>query len=55
VLRYDQNMLLDSIYIKFHNALLYYHKPFHYPITVERLGHDCKVESINANQHQQQC
>jgi hypothetical protein len=50
VLRYDQNVLLDSIFIKSHNGLLYYRQPFHNPTSVERLGLDCKVEYTNANQ-----
>ena len=50
VLRYDQNVLIDSILIKFHNGLLYYRQPFHCPTSVECLGLDCKVEYTNANQ-----
>jgi hypothetical protein len=50
VLRYDQNVLLDSILIKLQNGLLYYRQPFHNPTSVERLGPDCKVEYTNANQ-----
>jgi len=50
VLGYDQNVLLDSIFIKLQNGLLYYRQPFHCPTSVERLGLDCKVEYTNANQ-----
>jgi hypothetical protein len=50
MLGYDQNVLLDSIFIKLQNGLLYYHPPFHCPTSVERLGHDCKVEYTDANQ-----
>jgi len=50
VLGYDQNVLIDSIFINLHNGLLYYHQPFHCPTSVERLGLDCKVEYNNANQ-----
>jgi len=50
VLRYDQNVLFDSIFIKLQNGLLYYGQPFHNPTSVERLGLDCKVEYTNANQ-----
>ena len=50
VLGYDQNVLLDSIFIKLPNGLLYYCQPFHNPTSVERLGLDCKVEYTNANQ-----
>jgi len=50
VLRYDQNVLIDSIFIKLHNGLLYYRQPFHCPTSVEHLGLDWKVEYTNANQ-----
>jgi len=50
MLRYDQNVLIDSIFIKLQNGLLYYCQPFHNPTSVERLGLDCKVEYTNANQ-----
>ena len=49
-LGYDQNVLIDSIFITLQNWLLYYHQPFHNPTSVERLGHDCKVECTNTNQ-----
>jgi hypothetical protein len=50
VLRYDQNILIDSIFVNFHNGLLYYNQLFHCPTSVERLGLDCKVEYTNGNQ-----
>ena len=50
VLGYDQNVLLDSIFITLQYGLLYYRQPFHCPTSVERLGLDCKVEYTNANQ-----
>jgi len=50
VLGYDQNLLLDTIFIKLQNRLLYYRQPFRYPTSVERLGLDCKVEYTDANQ-----
>jgi len=50
VLGYDQNVLIDSICIKFQNVLLYYSQPFHNPTSVERLGLDCKAEYTDANQ-----
>jgi len=50
VLRYDQNVLFDCIFIKLQNGLLYYRQPFHNATSVERLGLDCKVEYTNANQ-----
>jgi len=50
VLGYDENVLLDIIFIKLQNGLLYYRQPFHNPTSVERLGLDCKVEYTNANQ-----
>ena len=50
MLRYDQNVLIDSGFIKLQNGLLYYRQPFHCPTSVEHLGHDCKVEYTDANQ-----
>jgi hypothetical protein len=50
MLGYDQNVLIDSIFIKLQNGLLYYRQPFHNPTSVEHLGLDCKVEYTNANQ-----
>jgi len=50
VLGYDQNVLIDCIFIKLHNGLLYCSQPFHCPASVERLGLYCKVEYSNANQ-----
>jgi hypothetical protein len=50
VLGYDQNILMDSVFIKPPNGLLYYHQPFPCPTSVERLGLDCKVEYTDANQ-----
>jgi len=50
VLGYDKNILIDSVFIKLQNGLLYYHQPFHCPTSVERLGLDCTVEYTNANQ-----
>ena len=40
VLRYDQNVPIDSIYIKLQNGLFYYRQPFHNPTSVEHLGLD---------------
>ena len=50
MLGYDQNVLIDSIFITLQNGLLYYRQPFHNPTSVEHLGLDCKVEYTNANQ-----
>jgi len=50
VLRYDQNVLLDSIFIKLQNGLSYYRQPVHCPTSVAHLGLDCKVEYTDANQ-----
>ena len=50
MLGYDQNAIIDSIFIKFHNELLYYCQPFHNPTCVECLGLDSKVEYTNAYQ-----
>jgi len=50
VLGYDQNVLLNGIFIHLQNGLLYYHQPFHNPTSVERLGLDCKVEYTNTHQ-----
>jgi len=48
--RYDQNVLIDSVFIKLQNGLLNYRQPFHCPTSVERLGLKCKVEYTDANQ-----
>jgi len=50
VLGYDQNVLIDSIFIDLQNGLLHYRQLFHSPTSVERLGLDCKVENTDANQ-----
>jgi len=50
MLGYDQNELVDSIFIELQNWLLYYHQPFQNPTSVERLGLDCKVEYNNVNE-----
>ena len=50
LLGYDQNVLRDSVFIKLQNGLLYYRQPFQCPTSVERLGLDCKVEYMDANQ-----
>jgi len=50
VLRRDKNVLLDSIFIKLQNGLLYYCQPLHNPTSVAHLGLNCKVEYNNANQ-----
>jgi len=49
VLGYDQNVLIDSVFIKLQNGLLYYHQPCHCPTSFEHLGLDCKVEYMDAN------
>jgi hypothetical protein len=50
VLGYDQNVLIDSVFIKLHNGLLYYSQPFHRPTSVKCLSLDCKAEYMDANQ-----
>jgi len=50
VLGYDQNVLLDSIFIKLQNGLLYYCQPVHCPTWIMILGHDCKEEYTDANE-----
>ena len=50
VLGYDQNVLLDSIFIQLQNGLSYYRQPIHCPTSVECLGLDCKVEYTHTNQ-----
>jgi len=50
LLRYYQNVLLESVFIKPANELLYYCQPFHCPTSVERLGLNCNVEYADANQ-----
>ena len=49
VLGYDQNVLIDTIFITHHNGLLCYRQPFHCRTSVERLRHHCKVEYTDAN------
>jgi len=49
-LGYDENVLLDSIFIKLQNGLFNYCQPFHNPTSDEHPGLDCKVEYTNANQ-----
>jgi hypothetical protein len=50
VLGYDQNVLIDSVFIILQNGLLYDRQPFHCPTFVERQGLDCKIEYTDANQ-----
>ena len=50
MLEYDQNILLDSIYIKHLNGLSYQRQPFHCPTSVVHVGIDCKVEYTDTNQ-----
>jgi len=50
VFGYDQNVLLDNIFIKLQNGLSYYRQPLHCPTSVVRLGLDCMVEYTDANQ-----
>jgi hypothetical protein len=50
VVGYDQNILIDSVFIKPQNGLLYYRQPCYCPTSVQRLGLDCKVEYTDANQ-----
>jgi hypothetical protein len=50
VLGYDQNILLDCVFIKRQNGLFYYCQPFHCPISVGCLWLDCKVEYLDTNQ-----
>jgi hypothetical protein len=45
VLGYNHNVLIDSIFIKLHNGLLYYQQPFHCTTSIEPLGLDCKVDA----------
>jgi hypothetical protein len=50
VLGYDLNILIDRIFIKLQNGLVYHHYPYHCPVSVEHLGLDCKVEYTDVNQ-----
>ena len=50
VVRYDQNVLIDCIFIQLQNWLLYYRQPFHCPTSVECLELDSKVGYTKANQ-----
>jgi hypothetical protein len=50
VLKYDYTILIDSIFSKFQNGLLYYCQLFHNPTHVKHPKLDCKVDFNNANQ-----
>jgi len=50
VIRYDQNVLLNSMFIEIQIGLSYYRQLFHCPTSVECLRLDCKVEYTDANQ-----
>jgi hypothetical protein len=50
MVEYDQNVLLDCIFLKPQNGMLYYRQQCHHPTSVQRLGLDCKVQYTNANQ-----
>jgi hypothetical protein len=50
VLRSNQNVLLDGIFIKLQNGLWYYHHQFHSLTSVECLELDCNVEYTDTNQ-----
>jgi len=50
VIECPQTVLIDSIFVKLQNGLLYYHHPFYCPTSVERLGLDCTVQYTNGNQ-----
>jgi len=50
VVGYEQYILIDSVFIKLQNGLLYYRQPFHCPTSVEHLRLDCKVEYMDAKQ-----
>jgi hypothetical protein len=50
VLRYNQNLLIDTILILLQNGLLYNCQPFHNPTFVQCMELDCKVVYTNANQ-----
>jgi len=49
VLGYNQNVLINIIFIKIQNGQLYYCQPFHCPTSVECPGLDWKVEYTNSN------
>jgi len=49
VLGYNQNELIERVFIKLPNGLLYYRQPYHCPTSVGHLGLDCKVEYPDAN------
>jgi len=50
VLGYDQNVLIDSVFIQLQNGLLYYRQPFHCPLSVEHHVLKYKIEYTDANQ-----
>jgi len=50
VLRFDQNVLNDTLDITLQNGLLYCRQQLHYATSVEFQGLDCEVEYPDANQ-----
>jgi hypothetical protein len=44
VFQYDQNVFIASIFFKLPNGLMFYHQPFHFPISDEHSRLDCNVE-----------
>jgi hypothetical protein len=50
VLGYDQNVLIDNIFIKLQNGQLYYHQRLHCLTSVGHLGLHCKVEHTKDHQ-----
>ena len=47
VIRRDQNVLLDNIFIMLHHGLLYYYQPCHCTASVEHLELDWMIEQTN--------
>jgi hypothetical protein len=50
VLRLDNNVLIDSVFIKHENELLCYRQPFCCRTSDEHQGLDCKVDYMDTNQ-----
>jgi len=50
LLRYNQNVLINIIYIKLQIGRLYCHQPFHCPTLVDHQELNCQVEYSNANE-----
>jgi hypothetical protein len=49
MLRYDLNVLINSIFMQLQKGLLFYHQQLHHPSSIEGLALDCKVKYTDTN------